>query len=233
MSLTKYSLEYIKYNFIVFGDSHSWCFRSFIQNTNSFPASSAKGLGNPSSRLGVNNKIKNACATKYSGYIFYFGKVDMDFILTHILNTNPDTDFKQYLDAIIYNYINFIKGLCLENVYICELAINHLSDTNLLLANNMTGNHHNTNKNLDDKYTPMKYTKVLPLDVRNEYILYFNKQVEQLCNANGYTLLNINNTFLTDTGEYRIPDKYLHKDNTDHHLVEGLAGESYLKNIVG
>lgn len=227
------SLKEIRESFVAFGDSHSQCFKPFIQKTHSFPASSAKGLGNTSSLSGTGEKIRVICKEKlYKGYIFYFGKVDIDFILTHVLNTKPDTDFKGYLDTIANNYIAFIKSLCIENVYICELTINHLSDSTLLTINNNQQHHINLNKNLDLKYTSVKYTTVLPYKIRNTYVEHFNSLLEKACIENSYTFLKVNNLFKTESGEYKIPSEYLRSDPIDHHLVDAVLGKSYLKNLV-
>lgn len=230
MNNKKYLLEQIKNNFVVFGDSHSRCFSTLIKNVNSFSASSAKGLGNSQSISQTNIKIKEVCKKKYLGYIFFFGKVDIDCILTYMLNTKPDIDFISYLDSIITNYTNFIKELSINNVYICELTISHLSDKDLLKINNNVRTT-NINSHLSEKFNLIQYDVVFPYTIRNEYVFYFNNKLKEFCDINNYTLLKINNNFLTN-GNYEIPNNYLYKNILDHHLVENVLGESYLKQII-
>jgi len=226
----KYSLEEIKNNFIVFGDSHAGCFSSFNNNTRTYHGSSAKGLGNLISISGTNQKITIECNNKYYGYIFLFGKVDMDFVLTYIYNTRRNLDFKKYIDNIVYNYIDYIKGLCLENVFLCEIAISHVTDENLIKINNSFTTYQ-FYIHIDGANNPINYTTCLPYNVRNEYILYFNEILRKYCKDNNYTLLEVNKYFLTDTGEYKIPEKYISKNELDHHLVYEELGKLYIKNI--
>lgn len=224
-------LDKIKNEFIVFGDSHGGCFSSYVNNVKVFHGSSAKGLGNPISISGTNNNITQQCMQqKYNGYIFLFGKVDMDFVLTYILHTRPQTNFKKYIDNILYNYINFIKELCVENVYICELAISHLTDENLVKINN-SFSPYQFYIHIDGANNPITYHTCLPYNVRNEHILYFNEKLKEYCKENNYKLLEVNKYFLSDSGEYNIPIKYINENETDHHLKYDQLGELYIKSI--
>ena len=76
-------------DFIIFGDSHSEYFQDTFEEVNKFNASSAKGLNNSNSKLKTNeiiiNRLKNI--KDNSNIIFFFGKVDMDFILNYKYNT--------------------------------------------------------------------------------------------------------------------------------------------------
>lgn len=221
-------------SYIVFGDSNASCFRSFINNIHSFPMSSAKGLGNPNSKTYTNNKIKYECyAKQYNGYIFYFGKVDIDFILTHIINTRPTVNLNEYLDKILINYQCFIKELNINNVYICELPISHLSDENLLGTNNCSWHFDVANNHLEKKIIPAKYSSIIPFKERNEYVFYFNKKMMEFCIENGYTFLEINKFFIHNDNNYNIPNEYLNENPGDHHLAELPVGTLFINQIRG
>ena len=210
--------------FIAFGDSHVRCFQSVIKNTHAFSASSAKGLGNPNSLSGTNNAIRELCKDQHDGYIFLFGKVDIDFLLTHTYNDKPDTDFHLYIEAIVEKYIEFVAGLNLTNVYLCELPLSHLSDADLLALNNVPNNHHNLQKHIDAAYVVKRYTKVIPLQRRQELILHFNGLLRYHAALNNFRVLEINKYFTTVVPKlYIIP-------SLNHHLEEKVV-ELYVRSF--
>jgi hypothetical protein len=215
-------------NYIVFGDSHSRCFEKIFK-THVFIASSAKGLGNPDSISQTNNKIIEICKTKYKGYIFLFGKVDNDWILNHIYNTRPDTNLYEYIENIVINYIHFINSLNITNVYICELAISHMSDLTMLKLLNKPFRSKHIHNILNIKYSPIKYKKIIPRSLRNTYLLFFNECLKKYSKLNNFNILEINKYFMKDN-TYCIPSIYLNKDLNDHHLNNNIH-KLYLKTF--
>ena len=218
--------------FICFGDSHSRCFLdTSVKNVNAFSASSAKGLGSVKSLSNTNSKIRELVSKdKYDGYIFFFGKVDIDFILNHLYNTRPDIEFLEYIQNIVKNYIEFIKSLSITNVFICEIPISHMSDANLFKRINAKQEHYNINTHLDDKYQEVKYTKVIPYNIRLKHLLYFNEELKIQCESNYYKILEINKYFMTTAGGYYIPSKYINDDPQDHHLKN--IGDLFIKSLL-
>ena len=212
--------------FIAFGDSHVRCFLPVIKNTHGFSASSAKGLGNPNSLSGTNNAIRELCKNPHDGYIFLFGKVDMDFLLTHTYNSKPNTDFHLYIEELVTKYIEFIQSLNLTNVYLCELPLSHLSDKDLLTINNLPNPHHNLQKHIDAGYTVKRYSKVLPLIRRQELILHFNGLLRYNAALNNFRVLEINKYF---TPAMAVPNLYI-LPTLNHHLNERV-GELYLRSL--
>jgi hypothetical protein len=96
-------------NTICFGDSHCEYFKDIflIQR---YDASSAKRLNNINSSTHTNEKIRQ-CIQENPGkyFVFYFGKVDMDFIINYKYNTDPHIDLYKYVDTICEQYITFIN----------------------------------------------------------------------------------------------------------------------------
>jgi len=217
---------------VCFGDSHSFCFDK-IMKTHYFPASSARGLNNQNSLSGTNKTIKAITAeSNYKKHIFFFGKVDIDFILNHMINKHDDFDIDDYINTTVSGYINYIKTLNIRNVYICELPVGHLPDADLLYVLNSDFNHNCVVSHLKDKYEKLKvYVKVLPLDERNSHLIHFNKILKELCIINNYTFLEINKYFTNDTnGKIIVPKKYLNTDIHNHHLDDSIS-ELYMKGV--
>jgi hypothetical protein len=121
-------------NFYVFGDSHARCFSNIVNNLYFYPAASAKGLSNSNSISKTNQSIisiLNALPEK-TNIIFFFGKVDLDFILNYKYNLNIEIDFNKYILDIVNSYIDFIKINTIDkNVFLCELPITHINDNSL------------------------------------------------------------------------------------------------------
>jgi hypothetical protein len=219
-------------DFVCFGDSHSFCFDK-IMKTHYFPASSARGLNNNNSLTGTNKTIKTISeGSKYKKHIFFFGKVDIDFILNHMINKHDDFDIPAYINTTVSGYINFIKTLNTTNIYVCELPVGHLSDSDLLDVLNSEFNHNCVAAHLKEKYEKLKvYVKVLPLDERNRHLIHFNKILKELCIKNNYIFLEINKYFTHDTcGKITVPKKYLNTDIHNHHLDDSIY-ELYMKGI--
>jgi len=217
---------------VCFGDSHSICF-NHIMKTHYFPASSARGLSNNNSLSNTNNAIRSILRqNKYDKYIFFFGKVDNDFILNHMYNKYDNFDIEGYIQKTVVGYIEYIKSLNIENVYICELPFGHLQDDDLLNLLNSEFNHNATAMHLNEKYEKLpKYEKILSLDERNRYLLEFNSILKTLCSENGFTILEINKYFMIDSnGKITIPSNYIHNIK-DHHLDNSIS-ELFMKGII-
>lgn len=208
---------------IVFGDSHSQCFTDTF-TTHYFPASSAKGLANCNSTTNANGTIKRITqGNKTKNYIFFFGKVDMDFILNHMYNKHDDFDVETYINSIVKGYIQFIHSLDLIKVYVCELPIGHVKDKDLLVILNDEFNHKCVGNFLNEKYDKLNfYKKVIPFETRNFFLQYFNAELKALCEKYDYTFLEINKYF-TDphTGLVKVPEKYVHP-GPNHHLKHSI-----------
>ena len=212
--------------YIVFGDSHARCFSDKIK-TYSFSSSSAKGLNNSNSLSKTNIEIKQIIdLNKAMFFIFFFGKVDIDFILNHMYNKNSYLDLQEYTKNIVDNYISFIIGLNIKNIFICEIPIPHIDDNNMLKIINIPQHHINLNTHLDEKYKAMRYHKVLPFNRRLNLTLLFNKHLKEKCLLNGFTFLEINKYF----GE-KVPSKYIKPDKMDHHLDDSISF-LYMENLI-
>ena len=179
------------------------------------PGSSARGLGNLNSVSGVNRLIIDTTNnTKYKGYLFLFGKVDIDFILNYKYNIENKTEFEEYLNESVERYIKFVKNLNITNVIICEITISHLSDESLLKSLNSISIYDGLNNN---KVVPqIEYTKVIPLEQRDRCTIFFNKQLKKLCEINKFKFVEINKYFKDG-----IPEKYISPN--DHHLNANVA----------
>lgn len=115
--------------FYIFGDSHCRCFTSLCKNIMCMPASSAKGLINKNSKTKSYQRIHEKILTlqPISNLLFFFGKVDMDFILNYKWNTEPlFKNYEEYIKKIVLDYILFIKNYSTKhNIFLCELPITH------------------------------------------------------------------------------------------------------------
>ena len=121
--------------------------------THYFPASSARGLNNINSLSGTNKTIKAVIEdSKYKKYIFFFGKVDIDFILNHMINKHVNFDIEDYINKTVIGYIDYIKTLNINNIHVCELPVGHLSDEDLLYVLNSEFNHNCVVSHLKEKY---------------------------------------------------------------------------------
>tara|TARA_Y100000389_G_scaffold192334_1_gene219642 strand:- start:493 stop:1182 length:690 start_codon:yes stop_codon:yes gene_type:complete len=221
-------------NFYIFGDSHASCFQNF-NNVVSIPASSAKGLANKNSKTKTNITIVKLLKNieNNSNLIFFFGKVDMDFILNYKYNTQSNFEnYEIFIIKIVHSYINFIKLNTLnQNVFICELPISHLSDQQLLSVIKWEGHMNNINSHLSDenKNIYSNFNKVIPFQTHLKYYSIFNNELQNICNKTGFKILEINKYFKHASGTYHIPQKYL-KNTVDHHLKHNIE-ELYLKSL--
>ena len=207
-------------NWICFGDSHAFCFNS-VMKTHYFPASSARGLSNINSLSRANDSIRRITSQNKTGtYIFFFGKVDIDFIINHHYNRLPNFNIREFIDNTVNGYFEFIKSLSIKAPHICELPYGHLSDENLLYILNSEFNHNCVASFLSENYERLKtYKKVLPLEERNSHLLYFNAQLKARCEMNSFKLLEINkHWFVGPEGPIVIPPEYLTEDKSNHHL---------------
>jgi hypothetical protein len=220
----------------VFGDSHTLCFNGVCKNVSVFYAASAKGLSNEHSFTQTNQKICTELNNIEDGsnVLFFFGKVDMDFVLNYKYDTNPEINFIDYTIDIVNSYINFIKkSAANKNVYICELPICHMNDENLLIRLNDERAIQWTNFYLSesDRCDVSTVSKVINFNDRLKYYLLFNREVARHCEENNFKFLEVNKYFMNEKGEYEIPLKYINVENVlDHHLnhnVNELFVKSY------
>jgi len=211
--------------FVCFGDSHSFCFEK-VMATHYFPASSARGLSNSNSLTGANKTIRLTIeGGRYKHYLFFFGKVDIDFILNHMYNKYPDYDCESFIKSTAKGYVDFIKSLNITNVYVCEIPLGHLDDNELLHTLNSEFNHNCIVNHLSEKYAKLDtYTKVITLNQRNVYLQLFNSIVKNYCIQENYRFLEINKYLITDLEKYRKPN------SNDHHLDDSIH-TLYLKEL--
>ena len=208
----------------VFGSSSARSFKSLFPNTFVFSASTAKGLNNPNSQSKVNKKIcsKLKSLQKGSNVIFFFGAVDLNFITNYKYNLIDKFNCEKYIIKSANHYINFIKKNTKHlNIFICEVPISHITDEKLIKIIKF---------NEKDIWIESKLTKVIPHEIRNKHILLFNKELEKLCDINDFKLLKINKYFKNSAGVFKIPSKYIRKDELDHHLKNNIS-ELYLKSL--
>lgn len=211
----------------VFGSSSARCFESLITNTHVYSGSTAKGLNNPNSQSKVNKNIqlKLKSLQKGTNVIFFFGSVDINFILNYNHNLNNQFNFKKYTIKCSVEYINYIKKNTNHlNILICELPISQITDSNLIKLLNFSG------KERKHGGFKSKINTVLSHKNRNKYILLFNESLEKLCKINGFEMLRINKYFKISEGNFKIPAKYIRKDKLDHHLKDNIV-ELYLKSL--
>ena len=224
-------------NTICFGDSHSEYFNN-IFIIKRYDSSSAKGLNNIDSHTQTNQKIRQ-CIQENPGkyFAFYFGKVDVDFVINYKYNTVPNFDLYKYIDDTIKQYIIFLESLNVSNIVVLELPISHLDDITLLNHINKELNINSINTYISDKIMCSKYTKIISWEKRNELILYMGRQLEAACKLRNYTYVSVNKYFLRDDdGSYVIPDTYIYENRFDefakqpHHLGRGIS-ELYMQSL--
>jgi hypothetical protein len=151
--------------------------------------------------------------------IFFFGKVDIDFIINHHYNRLPNFNIREFIDTTVDGYIEFIKSLSIKAPYICELPYGHVSDEHLLHILNSEFNHNCVASFLSENYDRLTtYNKVLPLEERNNHLLYFNAQLKARCEMNSFKLLEINKHWLVGPEGPIIAPEYLTEDKSNHHL---------------
>jgi FkbM family methyltransferase len=221
--------------FYVFGDSHTLCFNNVCRKVYTYYAASAKGLSNPNSTSHTNQHICSELTNipNESNILFFYGKVDMDFILNYKYNKNSDFNFHDYTIDVVNLYINFIKGCTKnKNVYVCELPVSHMEDENLLKRINDEPSMVNINNYLfkESKFDILNVEKVINREDRLRYLLLFNQELSRLCKENNFTFLEINKYFLNVDGNYEIPSKYINQESVlDHHLTHNVS-ELFVKN---
>jgi hypothetical protein len=211
----------------VFGSSSARSFESLFPNTFVFPTSTAKGLNNPNSQSKVNKNIycKIKSLQKSSNVIFFFGAVDLNFVTNYKYNLIDKFNCEKYIIKSANHYINFIKKNTNHlNIFICEVPISHVIDKNLIKILKFYENQR------EDIWIESKLTKVILHEIRNKHILLFNKELEKLCDINDFKLLKINKYFKNSAGDFKIPSKYIRKDELDHHLKNNIS-ELYLKSL--
>ena len=226
----------------MFGDSHARNFRRSFP-VNSFIASSARGLSNIKSKTGVGQKIRECLKSVdiETNVIFYFGKVDLDFISNYKYNShdlNLD-ELSEYLAETAEIYINYIKSTMVKNVMVFEPPVIHLNEPDMLKTlqidhHRMNASHHLSDKDSEDMQPVNIHEKMIP---RGDHItLYnmFNTKLKSLCTSNNFAFVEINKYFKQPPGgniesSYVVPSKYI-QGHLDHHLHSD-SNELYLKSM--
>jgi len=223
----------------VFGDSHADCFTdTFVKQVYSYRASSAKGLNNPESSSGVNKEITEIITTTLpedANIIFFFGKVDLDFIINYKYNTSSKIDFNAYVKSIVNAYIEFVKSVVsIKNTYICELPVTHIDDKHMLEILRMENHSKFINSQLDkdERCIYFRYFRVLPYDMRIHLYNLFNKELQNACKLHQFRFIQINKYFINADGKLKIPVKYINtEDPHEHHLLPNIC-ELYIRSII-
>ena len=190
----------IKKNIIIFGDSHSRCFNNFYYKNkyiNIFSGATAKGLNNKNSISQTNKKIKNIINNKNDDIlIFFFGRVDIDFIVHYKMMLNQNID--EYINEIIKSYFNFINSLNKKNIIILGIYPNHLNRIQFKYYIKQL------NKNIN---------KFISFDQRYDLVKKFNILLKNNCKKNNYSYFDINDELIINN---KIQDIYQKKN--DAHL---------------
>lgn len=222
-------------DFLVFGDSHSECFSLYFENVFSFSASSAKGLYNDNSILKTNRKIIDILKRcgNIKNCLFYFGKVDVDFILHYKYNIEnyTDTELREYISKTVNFYVSFLKECIVDkNVYVCELTIPHNTDDEIKRITQNAQHFNNINNHLtkEDKYTKLTTIDYKPIEYKKrlEYYELFNTLLKENCEKYNFHFVEINKYFVDNC----IPDKYISKKQLDHHLDKSIS-ELYIESL--
>ena len=225
-------------NTICFGDSHCEYFKD-IFTIQRYDAASAKGLNNIKSQTQTNQKIRKCIQenpNKY--YVFYFGKVDVDFGINYKYNENPKLDLYKFIDSVVEQYITFLESLSISNIIVFELPISHLENhyiLNYMNKQNVVSYINNYMSNADT-IKPTVYKNVIPWKTRNELILYMGVQLEAACILRRYTYVPINRHFLRNDGSYEIPNSYVYENRFDdfqeqpHHLGRNIC-KLYIQSL--
>lgn len=223
--------------YIMFGDSHSRAFmRTF--KTNWFRASSARGLCNKESRTKIGPKIHDMLSSinDDTNVIFYFGKVDLDFIINYKYNSQDSSlaELSEHITETADMYINYIKSTGMRNILVFEPPVVHLSEADMLTTLRIDGHRSNASSHLTDKdkvelHRVDIHEKMIPREDHITLYDLFNTRLKSLCSSNGFTFVEINKYFKQPSGEYIVPSRYI-KDTTDHHLHDNCA-ELFLKSM--
>ena len=211
----------------VFGSSSACCFKNLYPNTYPYAAASAKGLSNINSKSKVNQKIYSVIKLlrKNSDVFFLFGEVDLSFVINYKYNNNHKFNCEKYIIESAKHYVKFIKKNTQDlNVYVCEVPISHVNDENLIKIIN------SYKKQKIESWEKSISPKVIQHETRNKYILLFNSELKKLCKINNFKLLKINDYFKNSPKSYKIPLKYIKKDQLDHHLKNNIV-ELYLQSL--
>lgn len=222
-------------DWVVFGDSHAS--RTFLpalggKQCHSFPACSAKGLGNKNSKLRVNEQILDLIHEKYATnpLIFIFGKVDLDFVSNYKFNNEQTFIPNTFIIESIDLYISFLQTIPKTNkIYVCEPYLPHQADEDLLLS--IQREDHLTRIRQHEAIEVERRYSVIPQDDRIKLYLSYNKYLKKLCKRHGFHFLEINKYFKNSDGNFKIPQRFLPKNPADHHYAcNKEIAELYLRN---
>jgi len=212
-----------------FGDSHAFCFVDHC-DVQYYPGASARGLSNMKSTSETNSLIRELVGFKgVRKYIFFFGKVDIDFILNHKYNLFENFDATKFITETVSGYMEFVKSLNIAQVYICELPLGHFPDEHMLAHVNDQFINSVVYSMTSDVLEQKKYDKCIPLAVSNQYLCLFNSLVKNECLKNNFGFLEINKHFVVD-GEMVVPREYIQTGHRDIHLKSTIA-ELYMKEL--
>lgn len=208
------------HNMIAIGDSHCECaFKNTTIPYHRFIAASARGLSNKNSRSQTNSKIIDIIhENPDKSVIFFFGKVDMDFIINYKYNENDGINMETFVTETVDKYIGFISTLNItKNVFLCELPVPHIDDNYMREILISEENFRNAKYKLGEDITiDLKEIKIISKEQLYDLTLLFNKCLKNWCEKNNYKFIEINKYFTT---KY-IPDMYVRKNKLDHHLKE-------------
>jgi hypothetical protein len=207
--------------FLLIGDSHSnhmnLCkpFKHLLCG-----AGSAKGLNNPNSISQYRNIILDEVSkNNYSGFIFNFGSVDVEFSFIHKYLDNPFLSYHDFNREVIEHYMKFIVDFFSDKlVLINSIGLPTLHDDHFKTG--ILNAHINCLENYDVSLLKEKIEKEknLPnIHLRSQMVINFNEQLKNKIRETN--ILNIifmdTTTFTYDTSKLRIRDEFFTK--IDHH----------------
>lgn len=222
----------------VFGDSHTNAFKYVNLVTvemivHDYSAASALGLGNPNSRSGVNKKIMeviNSVSSLDGLYFFFFGKVDLDFVIPFKLNSDEPLDLDQAIARSVTSYFSFLRKVeelvDAEHIYICGIHPPHLSNRLMLEALNNEERkkriqHHVQATDIETNY----FKSVESLDQRTVNVLQFNEICREESSKHGYHYIDIMHALLHPR-KNRVKRRFI-GDRKDHHLCPKKTGNAW------
>jgi hypothetical protein len=207
--------------FLLVGDSHSnnmYLSKPFKHLLCS--AGSAKGLNNLTSNSQYRNIILEEVAkNNYTGFIFNFGAVDVDFSFIHKFMDNPHLSYHDFNREVVGHYLKYIVDFFSDKlVFVNSVGLPTLDDAHL--KSGLLNAHINHLENYDIGLLQDKLAKEMNLPnvhLRSQMVINFNEELKKRIRE--LNILNIifmdTTTFSYDPTKMRIRDEYFTRN--DHH----------------
>ena len=206
--------------FLLVGDSHSnYMYLSKPFNHLLCSAGSAKGLNNPDSISQYRNIIlEEVSKNEYTGFIFNFGAVDVDFSFIHKFIDKPNLCYRDFNREVVSDYLKYIVDFFSDKlVFVNSVGLPTLGDR--FLKRGLLNAHINQLENYDVSLLEekLKEKKLPNIHQRTHMVLHFNAVLRNKIKE--LNMLNIifmdTTTFSYDPAKKRI--KYSYFSRIDHH----------------